>query len=96
MFFFFFFDSLDPNEDPVTGLERVASLTCVSAMERRRRREQAEREWEESRRRKLHPINEEEAVSSRFESLNYEIIDNELYRAEEKKSDHQVNLILKE
>lgn len=84
---------LDPNEDPVTGLERVASLTNIDAEERRKRRERMERDLERSQQRKLHSIKEEEgAVSSRFESLNYEIIENELYRAEEKESNHQRKL----
>ncbi|VDN42279.1 unnamed protein product [Gongylonema pulchrum] len=83
------FFSLDPNEDPVTGLERVASLSCLSAEERRQRRQQMEREFEESRQRQRCAIKDAEAVSSRFESLNYEILENDLYRAEEKEPGHQ-------
>ncbi|OZC09314.1 hypothetical protein X798_03655 [Onchocerca flexuosa] len=85
--------TLDPNEDPVTGLERVASFTNENAEVRRRHREQSQRELEESHRYKSHKNEEKEgAVSSRYESLNYEIVENELYRAEEMESDHQRKL----
>lgn len=82
---------LDPNEDPATGLERVASFVNENAEARRRHREQVERESEESRRCNSQKNNEKEgAVSSRYESLNYEIVENKLYRAEEMESGHQV------
>lgn len=82
---------LDPNEDPVTGLERIASFTNENAEMRRRHREQTQRELEESHRYKSNINKEKEgAVSSRYESLNYEIIENKLYQAEEMEPGHQV------
>ncbi|KAL3990616.1 Voltage gated chloride channel family protein [Acanthocheilonema viteae] len=85
--------TLDPNEDPVTGLERVASFTNENAEIRRRHREQLQREFEESLQYKSDTNEEREgAVSSRYESLNYEIVENELYRAEEMETGHQRKL----
>ncbi|EFO19166.2 chloride channel protein 7 [Loa loa] len=85
--------ALDPNEDPVTGLERVASFTNENAEVRRRNREQAQRELAEARRYKSHTNKEKEgAVSSRYESLNYEIVENKLYQAEEMEPGHQKKL----
>ncbi|VDK76725.1 unnamed protein product [Litomosoides sigmodontis] len=85
--------TLDPNEDPVTGLERIASFVSENAEIRRRNREETQRELEESRRSKS-DINKgkEGAVSSRYESLNYEIIENKLYQAEEMEPGHQRKL----
>lgn len=73
----------------MTGLERVTSLTNKNAEMRRRYREQ--RELEESLQYKLNRNEEKEgAVSSRYESLNYEIVENKLYQAEEMEPGHQV------
>uniref|UniRef100_A0A0R3RMF7 Chloride channel protein n=1 Tax=Elaeophora elaphi TaxID=1147741 RepID=A0A0R3RMF7_9BILA len=84
--------ALDPNEDPVTGLERVASYTNDAEI-RRRLREEAQRELEESRRNKSNENKGKEgALSSRYESLNYEIIENKLYQAEEIEPNHQRKL----
>uniref|UniRef100_A0A915PKT8 Chloride channel protein n=1 Tax=Setaria digitata TaxID=48799 RepID=A0A915PKT8_9BILA len=84
---------LDPNEDPATGLERVASFTNGNAEARRRYREQVERDLEESRWRKSDTNKEkEDAVSSLYESLNYEIVENKLYQAEEMEPGHQWKL----
>lgn len=83
---------MDPNEDPVTGMERVASITNENI---RRRVNEQERKLEESRRAESQIDDEKEgAVSSLYESLNYEIIENELYQAEEMESDHQVYLLI--
>lgn len=81
--------SLDPNEDPVSGLERVASITNVNAEERRRRRLELEKE-ERERLIREKALNEEMALSSRFESLDYEVVENQLYKKEENDPNHQV------
>uniref|UniRef100_A0A0N4VDM2 Chloride channel protein n=1 Tax=Enterobius vermicularis TaxID=51028 RepID=A0A0N4VDM2_ENTVE len=86
--FYLFFSSLDENEDPVTGLERVASYSSIDAEERRQRRLQQEQrlaQREEARRKQ----EEEVALSARYESLDYEIVENQLYRSEEKDPNHQ-------
>lgn len=85
--------SLDPNEDPATGLERVSSYEGLTAEERRLRRIEAERELAETRC-ESSTREEEAALSSCFESLNYEIVDSELYRSEENETDYQVILAL--
>ncbi|WKY14650.1 hypothetical protein Q1695_000297 [Nippostrongylus brasiliensis] len=79
--------SLDPYEDPATGLERVASSPSFSNISRRRREERL-------RRRSEHEPSEEEhhALSSRYESLNYEVCENQLYRDEEADPYHHVRL----
>ncbi|EJW85666.1 chloride channel protein 7 [Wuchereria bancrofti] len=85
--------TLDPNEDPATGLERVASFANANAEIRRRSREQAQRELEDSRQYESFKNKEKEgAVSSRYESLNYEIVENKLFRAEEMEPGHQRKL----
>ena len=89
--FYLFFSSLDENEDPVTGLERVASYSSIDAEERRQRRLQQEQrlaQREEARRKQ----EEEVALSARYESLDYEIVENQLYRSEEKDPNHQVQI----
>ncbi|VDN60489.1 unnamed protein product [Dracunculus medinensis] len=75
----------------VTGLERLASQTQLDALFRRRRREELERLIEEQRRVQLE-IQEEIALSSHYESLDYEIVENELYRTQEKEPGHQRRL----
>lgn len=80
--------SLDPNEDPVTGLERVSSLSNMLTLQRRRvqRRQAAGEEAAPSLRRP----HGKETLSEKFESLDYEIMENELYRAAELGKEHQV------
>ncbi|KAF7639500.1 Chloride transporter, ClC family [Meloidogyne graminicola] len=84
--------SLDPNEDPVTGLERVSSS---SNLYDRRKREERLRE-QEGRLRRRHKrrsvVENEHTLSEKYESLDYEIVENELYRAAEMSKDHQKNL----
>ncbi|CAI4225904.1 unnamed protein product [Auanema sp. JU1783] len=83
--------SLDPNEDPVTGLERVASMSNVSELSRRRRQE--EEEYLNRRQRRVsQPDDDHSTLSSKFESLNYEICENEIYREEEKNPKHSLSL----
>lgn len=82
--------SLEPYEDPVTGLERIASLNNLQSRRRRVRL----------------PINSDvnqrststasdQALSGKYESLDYEIGESELYRAEESSKGFQVFLFLK-
>uniref|UniRef100_A0A914PFV2 Uncharacterized protein n=1 Tax=Panagrolaimus davidi TaxID=227884 RepID=A0A914PFV2_9BILA len=80
--------SLDPNEDPVTGLARVSSLNSIQTIARRNDR----RRWEQERtiQRHVSVIDDDHILSEKFESLDYEIIENELYRDEESHKDHQV------
>ncbi|EFP05896.1 CRE-CLH-6 protein [Caenorhabditis remanei] len=84
-------NSLDPNEDPVSGLERVMSNSNLEQVARLRRRQEEElifnRQIAESDRTDSH-----EALSARYESLNYEISENRLYREAEKKPSHQITL----
>ncbi|MFH4977020.1 hypothetical protein AB6A40_003729 [Gnathostoma spinigerum] len=83
--------SLDENEDPVTGLERVASYSELDSVQRRKRREQEQRERREHERsEKLKQ--EHHALSSQYESLDYEIVENQLYREEETNPSHQHSL----
>ncbi|KAL3077932.1 hypothetical protein niasHS_013461 [Heterodera schachtii] len=88
-------NSLDPNEDPVSGIERVSSTSTLFS---RRRREERLREQEEVRRRqfsgsrKLSDGASEHTLSEKYESLDYELIENELYRAAEKDKGHQRKL----
>lgn len=83
--------SLDPNEDPVTGLERVSSSSNLYS---RRRREERLRELEarkrETRRHSVGAV--EHTLSEKYESLDYEIVENELYRAAEMDKEHQRKL----
>uniref|UniRef100_A0A914Y1Q4 Chloride channel protein n=1 Tax=Panagrolaimus superbus TaxID=310955 RepID=A0A914Y1Q4_9BILA len=82
--------SLDPNEDPVTGLARVSSLNSIQTIARRNDR----RRWEQERiiQRHISVIDHDHILSEKFESLDYEIIENELYRDEESHKDHQRKL----
>ncbi|CAD5234625.1 unnamed protein product [Bursaphelenchus xylophilus] len=85
--------SLDPNEDPVSGLERVSSISSMQQLKRRRERERRLRmQHPASGRRNETPGNSVHPLSDAFESLDYEIVDNDLYRAEETCKDHQKNL----
>jgi chloride channel 7 len=82
--------SLDPNEDPVTGLARVSSINSLQTIARRNER----RRWEQERtvQRQTSAIDGDHVLSDKFESLDYEIIENELYRDEEASKDHQKKL----
>lgn len=81
--------SLDPNEDPVSGLARVSSINSLQAVARRNDR----RRWEQRRtQRQQSAVDENHILSEKFESLDYEIIENELYRDEEASKDHQVGV----
>uniref|UniRef100_A0A8R1DIT4 Chloride channel protein n=1 Tax=Caenorhabditis japonica TaxID=281687 RepID=A0A8R1DIT4_CAEJA len=84
-------NSIDPNEDPVAGLERVMSSSNLQDSARRRRRREDEllfsRQFDDSERTDSH-----EALSARYESLNYEVSENSLYREAEKKPYHQMTL----
>ncbi|KAF8382373.1 clh-6 [Pristionchus pacificus] len=75
--------SIDPYEDPVVGLERVTHTQV-----RRRPRRTENSDVTEGRR----ELEEDHALSSKYESLNYEICENQLYRDAESKSGHQLNL----
>ncbi|KAL6724706.1 hypothetical protein Aduo_019570 [Ancylostoma duodenale] len=81
--------SLDPYEDPVTGLERVASTSNISNLSRRRR-EDEERLRRRNRRRP--ELEREHALSSKYESLNYEVSENQLYKEEEADPEHHMRL----
>ncbi|EPB80489.1 hypothetical protein ANCCEY_00386 [Ancylostoma ceylanicum] len=81
--------SLDPYEDPVTGLERVASTSNISNISRRRR-EDEERLRRRNRRRP--ELEQEHALSSKYESLNYEVSENQLYKEEEADPEHHMRL----
>lgn len=79
-----FFFSIDPYEDPVVGLERFTHTQV-----RRRPRRTENSDATEGRR----ELEEDHALSSKYESLNYEICENQLYRDAESKSGHQVVFI---
>uniref|UniRef100_A0A0N5AWK8 Chloride channel protein n=1 Tax=Syphacia muris TaxID=451379 RepID=A0A0N5AWK8_9BILA len=83
--------SLDENEDPVTGLERVVSFSNINAEERRQRRILSEQELAE-RQNAAFKDDDESALSARYESLDYEIVENQLYKAEENDPNHQQSL----
>lgn len=80
---------MDENEDPVTGLERVVSFSNINAEERRQRRILSEQELAE-RQNAAFKDDDESALSARYESLDYEIVENQLYKAEENDPNHQV------
>uniref|UniRef100_A0A1I7XUU8 PH domain-containing protein n=1 Tax=Heterorhabditis bacteriophora TaxID=37862 RepID=A0A1I7XUU8_HETBA len=81
--------SLDPYEDPVYGLERVSSYSDMRNLARRRRRDE-----ERIRSQNRMDVKEEgqSALSSEYESLNYEISENQLYREEEANPKHHMKL----
>uniref|UniRef100_A0A915P1V5 Chloride channel protein n=1 Tax=Meloidogyne floridensis TaxID=298350 RepID=A0A915P1V5_9BILA len=83
--------SLDPNEDPAAGLERVSSSSNL--YDRRKRQERLrEQEGRLRRNRRRSVIGHEHTLSEKYESLDYEIVENELYRAAEMDKDHQKKL----
>lgn len=79
---------MDQNEDPVSGLERISSMNSIQAQARRRERERRVRLQENDNRR--HPTTADQALSGTYESLDYEILESELYRAEENTKIFQV------
>ncbi|KAI6205932.1 Chloride channel protein [Aphelenchoides besseyi] len=81
--------SLDPNEDPVSGLERVSSINSLQRSQRRAERQRRVRIQQDTNQR-VHLNDEEEVLSGKFESLDYEIVENEVYRAEETQKNFQV------
>ena len=91
--------SLDPNEDPVSGLERVASLSNIQHAKRRLLRREDDRQLLLRRNRSFpgaeNSQNQDQrsshTLSEKYESLDYEIVENELYRAAENDVDHQVS-----
>lgn len=76
--------SLEPFEDPVTGLERIASSSNLQNRRRRVRLQSTENPRQVSN-------NADQALSGKYESLDYEIVESELYRAEETTKQFQVN-----
>ncbi|CAD5229172.1 unnamed protein product [Bursaphelenchus okinawaensis] len=85
--------SLDPNEDPASGLERVSSISSMQNHQRRREREKRLRIQQQIRRNEM-PETSVHTLSDVYESLDYEVVDNELYRNEEASKDHDRNLRL--
>lgn len=79
--------SLDPHEDPVSGLERVSSNLQLRQRERARR----VRLEQDTQPRNRSPVLDH-ALSGNYESLDYEIVENEIYRAQEATKDFQVIL----
>ncbi|CAD6191589.1 unnamed protein product [Caenorhabditis auriculariae] len=91
----FSLNSIDPHEDPVSGLERVMSNSNLEREARRRRRQVAEdQRLTLIRQRSAAPGNQhfETALSAQYESLDYEISENKLYRDSENKPTHQNSL----
>jgi hypothetical protein len=78
--------SLDPHEDPVSGLERVSSNLQIRQRERARRA----RLEQDTHTRHRSPVAADHALSGNYESLDYEIVENEIYRAQEATKDYQV------
>lgn len=85
---------LDTNEDPASGLERISSYSILQSAERRRERERRLRLEglgdQELRRRRRSAAKDEHILSEKYESLDYEIVENELYKNEETNPDHHV------
>lgn len=77
--------SLDPHEDPVSGLERVES---AASLIRRRRQDYI------TDRQPVNRLSKEDVkahvLSEGYESLDYEIIENSLYKKQESDPHHQV------
>uniref|UniRef100_A0A915D9R7 Uncharacterized protein n=1 Tax=Ditylenchus dipsaci TaxID=166011 RepID=A0A915D9R7_9BILA len=85
--------SLDPNEDPVSGLERVSSALNIQNAQRRLYRERTRRMQEAADEPRAIPSSANaHTLSEKFESLDYEIVENELYRAAESDKEHQQKL----
>ena len=75
---------MDPYEDPAAGLERVSSYNSLQASNRRRERERRVRLASDAAALPVRNMSTIDAhLSSQYESLDYEIVESELYRAEE-------------
>lgn len=87
--------SLDPNEDPASGLDRVSSASNLQGVQRRLERERRLRLQREALRpeRPSQPNPHLHSLSDAYECLDYEVVENELYRAEETTKDHQVGAV---
>ncbi|TKR83019.1 hypothetical protein L596_016676 [Steinernema carpocapsae] len=83
--------SLDPNENPATGLERVSSVNSLQAMARRQAREERRRQ-EEPPQVPFNKEQEEHVLSAKYESLDYEVVESDLYREEEQRPDYHGEL----
>uniref|UniRef100_A0A0N4ZQ14 Chloride channel protein n=1 Tax=Parastrongyloides trichosuri TaxID=131310 RepID=A0A0N4ZQ14_PARTI len=82
--------SLDPYEDPVSGLERISnSYTDLGSLSRRLRQYPSSQRHESD---LSNDEEEEEAISGKYESINYEMMDNEIYRNEERLPNYQTKL----
>ncbi|CEF62539.1 CBS domain and Chloride channel, voltage gated family and Chloride channel, core domain-containing protein [Strongyloides ratti] len=82
--------SLDPYEDPATGLERISnSYTDLGSLNRRLRQQQSIRNNDPN---QSTDEEEEEAISAKYESINYEMMDNKIYRNEESQPNYQTKL----
>jgi hypothetical protein len=80
--------SLEPYEDPVTGLERITSSSNLQSRRRRVRLPLAEPIQQ-----RRTSIAADHALSGKYESLDYEIVESELYRAEEKSKSFHVGIL---
>lgn len=80
--------SLEPYEDPVTGLERIERASSSNNLHNRRRRVQLPAVNVIQQRRAS--MAADHALSGKYESLDYEIVESELYRAEETSKSFQV------
>ncbi|KAI6191174.1 hypothetical protein M3Y97_00199300 [Aphelenchoides bicaudatus] len=85
------YTSLEPHEDPVSGLERVSSHQQIRQRERARR---VRLEQDTQLRNRPPPVTDY-ALSGNYESLDYEIVENEIYRAQEATKDFHNNLYKK-
>ncbi|CAJ0575608.1 unnamed protein product, partial [Mesorhabditis spiculigera] len=82
--------SIDVYEDPVTGMDRVASNSSMHTYQRGHRASEPIIDTQPLIRQQSSPA--KETISSKFESLDYEVCENELYRKEEFKESYQVGL----
>lgn len=82
---------MEPYEDPVSGLARIERASSSNTLQNRRRRVRlAENETPQRRNKST----TDPALSGKYESLDYEIVESELYRAEETNNEFQVkNLV---
>ncbi len=83
---------IEAYEDPVSGLQRVDTAESLSnsSHRRRRRRDGSGDDDAMARRLRRRDSTHLNVISERFESLDYEIVENELYRDEERHVEHQV------
>lgn len=75
---------MDPYEDPAAGLERISVNQHLRRRDRRIRIEDSGDS--------INRVSEkaEHALSGKYESLDYEIVENDIYRAEEATKDFHV------